>query len=86
MNKLDITVIKTFVQGGGRGNSPGRKDGVRQRSASMGSASAESRRTVEQREVTARMDTPVVRAVLSLDIPQELVRRAIEQRLKSTGL
>nr|KAG5703979.1 hypothetical protein BaRGS_032068 [Batillaria attramentaria] len=57
----------------------------RTRSGSTGQEPAENRRVVEPREVTARMDSPVVQAVLNMDIPQELVRRAIEQRLRNTG-
>ncbi|KAL8599079.1 hypothetical protein ACOMHN_006888 [Nucella lapillus] len=64
-------------------------EGERRRSRS-GSAGREGRQqapvaAVEPREVMARMDMPVVRAVLNMDIPQDLVRRAIEHRLRTTG-
>lgn len=52
-----------------------------------GSVAGEARHVayVEPREITARMDSPLVRAVLNMDVPQELVRRAIEQRLSTLG-
>jgi hypothetical protein len=31
------------------------------------------------------MDTPMVRAILNMDIPRDLVQRAIENRLRTTG-
>ncbi|XP_070191014.1 baculoviral IAP repeat-containing protein 7-like isoform X2 [Littorina saxatilis] len=75
-------------EGPARGsNSPVVCEGERsrRRSGSTGRESSERRQPVEQREVMARMDTPMVRAVLNMDIPQDIVRRALEHRLRNTG-
>ena len=41
---------------------------------------------VEPREIKARLDSPIVMAVMEMGYPRDLIRRAIERRLTSTGL
>ena len=40
---------------------------------------------VDPREVKARMDTPTVRAVLGMGYARDLVKQAIDQRLRTQG-
>ncbi|XP_046344485.2 E3 ubiquitin-protein ligase XIAP-like [Haliotis rufescens] len=42
-------------------------------------------RTVDPRELSARMDSPMVQTVLKMDIPRDRVARAIQNRLQETG-
>ena len=43
-------------------------------------------REIDQREVTARMDTDVVTRVLAMGFEKDFVRQVIEYRLRTTGL
>ncbi|XP_048240043.1 baculoviral IAP repeat-containing protein 7-like [Haliotis rufescens] len=49
----------------------------------MGSSTAV--RTLDPRELSARMDSPMVQTVLKMDIPRDRVARAIQNRLQETG-
>ncbi|KAH9500236.1 hypothetical protein Btru_077545 [Bulinus truncatus] len=42
-------------------------------------------RDIDPREITARMDSPIVKAVLNMDIPKQRVREAIKTRLAENG-
>ncbi|XP_076444649.1 baculoviral IAP repeat-containing protein 7-like [Babylonia areolata] len=75
----------TYEERGSETSAVGDGERRRSRSGSAGREGRERLPLVEAREVMARMDTPVVRAVLNMDIPQDLVRRAIEHRLRNTG-
>ncbi|GFR79750.1 baculoviral IAP repeat-containing protein 3-like [Elysia marginata] len=44
-----------------------------------------AQRQVDPREVTARMDSAIVRAVLRMDVPRRLVKQAIKKRLAENG-
>lgn len=83
----DNFFIYFFIIAGRRSSSwnAGEGERTRSRSGSAGREGGERRRMVEPREVMARMDTPMVQAVLAMDVPQDLVRRAIEHRLRTTG-
>ncbi|XP_059152420.1 baculoviral IAP repeat-containing protein 7-like [Physella acuta] len=48
-------------------------------------ARATGQRDIDPREVTARMDSPIVKAVLRMDIPKERVKKAIRNRLAENG-
>ncbi|RUS81806.1 hypothetical protein EGW08_010443 [Elysia chlorotica] len=48
-------------------------------------AQAAAQRPVDPREVTARMDSAIVRAVLKMDVPRRLVKQAIKKRLSEKG-
>ncbi|CAL1528891.1 unnamed protein product [Lymnaea stagnalis] len=48
-------------------------------------ARATAQRDIDPREVTARMDSPIVKAVLKMDVPKDLVQKAIKQRLAENG-
>lgn len=65
--------------------SGGEGEGTGSGSGNAGRDGGERRWVVEPREVMARMDTPMVLAVLNMDVPQDLVRRAIEHRLRNSG-
>jgi len=41
---------------------------------------------IEPREIKARLDSPVVVAVMAMGYSRELIRQAIERRLTTTGL
>jgi len=41
---------------------------------------------VEPREIKARLDSPVVMAVIAQGYPRDLIRQAIERRLSTIGL
>lgn len=45
----------------------------------------QSQREVDPREVMARMDSPIVKAALKMDIPKHLVRKAIKKKLAEDG-
>ena len=45
----------------------------------------QAQRPVDPREVTARMDSAIVRAVLKMDVPRRLVKQAIKKRLSENG-
>ena len=40
---------------------------------------------IEPREIKARLDAPVVQAVIKMGYSRDVVRKVIEQRLTSTG-
>ena len=40
---------------------------------------------IEPREIKARLDAPVVQAVMKMGYSRDLIRKVIEQRLVSTG-
>ncbi|CAG5129110.1 unnamed protein product [Candidula unifasciata] len=42
-------------------------------------------REVDPREVTARMDSAIVKKVLSMDVPKKMVKKAIRKRLAENG-
>ncbi|XP_067676813.1 baculoviral IAP repeat-containing protein 7-like [Haliotis asinina] len=42
-------------------------------------------RTLDPRELSARMDSPMVQTVLRMDIPRDRVAKAIQNRLQETG-
>ncbi|GFN99272.1 baculoviral iap repeat-containing protein 7-like [Plakobranchus ocellatus] len=44
-----------------------------------------TQRSVDPREVTARMDSAIVRTVLKMDVPRKLVKKAIKKRLSENG-
>lgn len=43
------------------------------------------KRPVDPREVTARMDSAIVRTVLRMDVPRRLIKQAIKKRLSENG-
>ena len=40
---------------------------------------------IEPREIKARLDSPIVQAVIQMGYSRSVVRKAIEQRLMTTG-
>ena len=40
---------------------------------------------IEPREIKARLDAPMVQAVIKMGYSRDMVRKAIEERLVSTG-
>ncbi|XP_071115031.1 baculoviral IAP repeat-containing protein 7-like [Haliotis cracherodii] len=50
-----------------------------------GATNTKAVRTVDPRELSARMDSPMVQTVLKMDIPRDRVARAIQNRLQETG-
>uniref|UniRef100_A0A182YTM3 RING-type domain-containing protein n=1 Tax=Biomphalaria glabrata TaxID=6526 RepID=A0A182YTM3_BIOGL len=47
--------------------------------------SPSSQRDIDPREITARMDSPIVKAVLNMEIPKPRVKEAIKTRLAENG-
>ncbi|XP_055890068.1 baculoviral IAP repeat-containing protein 7-like [Biomphalaria glabrata] len=46
---------------------------------------ASAQRDIDPREITARMDSPIVKAVLNMEIPKPRVKEAIKTRLAENG-
>ncbi|XP_067674319.1 E3 ubiquitin-protein ligase XIAP-like isoform X2 [Haliotis asinina] len=53
--------------------------------ASITATNKNAVRTLDPRELSARMDSPMVQTVLRMDIPRDRVAKAIQNRLQETG-